>query len=128
MLRIINLGLLLIVVVAAGVGYWGYKNFDEEATEGWSRDVRDSWYRYLDSREERIVLAPDDLELENPYPDVETLTPMHDWFTHKIPSWDIALDEFKGKPNIAYLEVGAYEGRSVMWMHDNVLTHPTSRA
>jgi len=34
---------------------------------------------------------------------------------------------FKGKPNIHYLEIGVYEGRSAFWMLENILTHPTSR-
>jgi len=35
------------------------------------------------------------------------------------------LEPFKGKP-VNYLEIGAYEGRSVIWMLENILTHPDS--
>ena len=33
-----------------------------------------------------------------------------------------------GKPNITYLEIGVFEGASIVWMLENVLTHPSSRA
>jgi hypothetical protein len=49
------------------------------------------------------------------------------WFTHKIPSWTQTLKEFKGKPDIHYLEIGAFEGRSALWLLENILTHPTSK-
>jgi hypothetical protein len=32
-----------------------------------------------------------------------------------------------GRPGLTYLEVGLYEGRSAIWMLENVLTHPTAR-
>src|SRR5205085_745809 len=37
------------------------------------------------------------------------------------------LGEFKGKPGINYLEIGTYEGRSALWVLENILTHPTSK-
>jgi predicted O-methyltransferase YrrM len=48
------------------------------------------------------------------------------WFTHKIPSWTQALKELKGKPDIRYLEVGTFEGRSALWVLENILTHPSA--
>jgi len=51
-----------------------------------------------------------------------------DWFTHAIPSWEEALGPLAGKPDLRYLEIGIYEGRSLLWMLDNVLTHPGARA
>jgi predicted O-methyltransferase YrrM len=51
-----------------------------------------------------------------------------DWFTHAIPSWKEVLGPLSGKPGLHYLEIGVYEGRSLFWMLDNVLTHPSSRA
>ena len=50
-----------------------------------------------------------------------------DWFGSNIPRWETLLAEFKGRPHIRYLEVGVYEGRSLFWMLDNIMTHPTSR-
>lgn len=51
-----------------------------------------------------------------------------DWFTHNIPTWNRVLHDMKGKPNLTYLEIGPYEGRSFLWVMDNVLTHPSSKA
>jgi predicted O-methyltransferase YrrM len=50
-----------------------------------------------------------------------------DWFSDKSPSWEIALAPFKGKPGVQYLEIGVYEGMSVAWMLENILTDPTSQ-
>jgi hypothetical protein len=44
-----------------------------------------------------------------------------------IPVWSKALQCYKGKPGVNYLEVGIFEGRSLLWMLENVLTHPTAR-
>ncbi len=51
-----------------------------------------------------------------------------DWFTQRLPAWKKVLEPFQGKPGLNYLEVGSYEGRSIVWMLENVLTDPTSRA
>ena len=60
-------------------------------------------------------------------PDVK-YTFTSDWFSHNIPTWTRILHEMKGKPNLTYLEIGPYEGRSFFWIMDNILTHPSSRA
>jgi predicted O-methyltransferase YrrM len=52
----------------------------------------------------------------------------NDWVTHNTASLKKNLCQFKGKPNIAYLEIGVWEGRSLIWMFENILTHDTSRA
>jgi predicted O-methyltransferase YrrM len=51
-----------------------------------------------------------------------------DWFTWNLPIWEQALADYKGKPNLNYLEVGVFEGRSALWMLDNVLTDPSCHA
>jgi hypothetical protein len=51
-----------------------------------------------------------------------------DWFSYNIPNWTRILGDFKGKPGLAYLEVGVYEGRSFFWVVDTILTHPSSKA
>lgn len=33
----------------------------------------------------------------------------------------------KGQPNVSILEIGSYQGRSAVWLLENILTHPTSR-
>jgi len=51
-----------------------------------------------------------------------------DWFSGNIPTWKSILSQFKNKPRIHYLEIGVFEGRSLIWMLENILTHPTARA
>jgi hypothetical protein len=51
-----------------------------------------------------------------------------DWFTDRVLTWTRVLKEFKGKPDINYLEIGVFEGRSALWVMENILTHPTSKA
>ncbi len=51
-----------------------------------------------------------------------------DWFTTHIRLWKKVLADFKNKPNIHYLEIGVFEGRSLIWMLENILTHPTAKA
>ncbi len=51
-----------------------------------------------------------------------------DWFKPNIPTWETHLAHLKGVPNLNYLEVGPYEGRSFFWLLDNILTHPSTRA
>jgi predicted O-methyltransferase YrrM len=48
-------------------------------------------------------------------------------FTDKVASWTKMLGEFAGKPDVHYLEIGTYEGRSALWVLEHVLTHPTAR-
>ena len=50
-----------------------------------------------------------------------------DMFTENIPVWEKALEPFKGKANVNYLEVGVYEGGSLVWMLENILTEPTAK-
>jgi hypothetical protein len=50
-----------------------------------------------------------------------------DYFTQHIPVWEKALQAYKGRPDVRYLEVGIFEGQSALWMLENVLTDPTAR-
>jgi hypothetical protein len=50
-----------------------------------------------------------------------------DWFTYHIPVWEQFLTEFKDKADVRYLEIGVFEGRSAVWMLENILTHPSAR-
>jgi predicted O-methyltransferase YrrM len=49
-----------------------------------------------------------------------------DWFTSNTGVWSHVLGPLKGRPGLRYLEVGVYEGRSLLWALENCLTHPTS--
>jgi hypothetical protein len=51
-----------------------------------------------------------------------------DWFSLNIPVWEKVFGPYKGREGLRYLEIGVFEGRSLLWMLDNVLTHPTARA
>jgi predicted O-methyltransferase YrrM len=43
-------------------------------------------------------------------------------------NWKKVLASYKGRPDVRYLEVGVFEGRSLIWMLENILTHETARA
>jgi predicted O-methyltransferase YrrM len=49
-----------------------------------------------------------------------------DWFTLNIPVWSKLLAPFKDAPNLRYLEIGVWEGRSAIWMLENILTNESS--
>ena len=51
-----------------------------------------------------------------------------DWFWPSIPNWERHLAHMKNKPDLNYLEVGPFEGRSFFWLLDNIFNHPTTRA
>ena len=48
-------------------------------------------------------------------------------FVKHIPVWNKLLGPFKGKPDVHYLEIGVNQGRSAMWVLENVLTHPSAK-
>jgi predicted O-methyltransferase YrrM len=50
-----------------------------------------------------------------------------DWFTAHTRVWEQLLSEQKGKSDVRYLEIGVFEGRSVLWMLENILTHPSAK-
>jgi predicted O-methyltransferase YrrM len=50
------------------------------------------------------------------------------WHKRRAADWEKVLAPYKGREGLAYLEVGAFEGRSLIWMLENVLTHATSTA
>lgn len=47
------------------------------------------------------------------------------WFLWEV-VWSQVLAGLTDKPDLRYLEVGVYEGQSLIWIFDNVLLHPTS--
>jgi predicted O-methyltransferase YrrM len=51
-----------------------------------------------------------------------------DWFSRAQPLWRSILSDRAGRPALHYLEIGVFEGRSLVWMLDNVLTAPSARA
>jgi predicted O-methyltransferase YrrM len=49
-----------------------------------------------------------------------------DWFSHNIPLFEEFLGDLKGQP-CCLLEIGSYEGRSAIWLAENIAIHPASR-
>ena len=49
-----------------------------------------------------------------------------DWFSYNILIWNQVLKRFVGSPNLSFLEVGSWEGRSTCWLLDNVLLDESS--
>lgn len=51
-----------------------------------------------------------------------------DWFSNNIPVWEATLaPRFQHRPNLHFLEIGSFEGRSACWLLQNILTHESSR-
>lgn len=50
-----------------------------------------------------------------------------DWVSNKAEKWKELLAHLIGKPNLRFLEIGSYEGRSACWWLNNILTHHSSK-
>jgi predicted O-methyltransferase YrrM len=50
-----------------------------------------------------------------------------DWMSKCESEWRELLAPLAGKPDVQVLEIGSFEGRSAIWLLENVLTHPSSR-
>src|SRR5947209_18253353 len=51
----------------------------------------------------------------------------YDFFSDNIGQWQKDLGRFAGCPDLAFLEIGSFEGKSTCWLLQNILTHETSR-
>lgn len=51
-----------------------------------------------------------------------------DWVTRYEKIFNEHLSHLKDQPDLTYLEIGVFEGRSLIWMLENILTHKSSRA
>jgi predicted O-methyltransferase YrrM len=49
-----------------------------------------------------------------------------DWHSHNIPHWRAILERYVGQPGVRALEIGSFEGRSTVWLLENILTHETA--
>lgn len=54
-----------------------------------------------------------------------TFTPQYDWFSHVIPIWEQLILPLKDQ-EIHALEIGSFEGRSTVWLLENILLHKNS--
>ncbi|MEL6321085.1 MAG: class I SAM-dependent methyltransferase [Cyanobacteria bacterium J06626_14] len=50
-----------------------------------------------------------------------------DWFTHNIPLWENLLKEWMDQPHVRAIEIGSFQGMSMCWLLDHVLTHPNAQ-
>lgn len=54
-----------------------------------------------------------------------------DWFSYNpvhIAVWEKHLASYAGQSEVHYLEIGTFEGRSLVWMLEHILTHLDARA
>ncbi len=51
-----------------------------------------------------------------------------DWVSGHTSHWLDLFSSLQNRPQTRYLEIGVFEGRSLIWMMENILTHSTSRA
>ena len=49
----------------------------------------------------------------------------YDWFSGHIPKWQVQLAALMNRP-CRLLEIGSFEGRSAVWLADNVLSDPAA--
>jgi predicted O-methyltransferase YrrM len=58
-----------------------------------------------------------------------SLTFSTDYFSHAIPAWQEFFRSLRWDANAPkiVIEIGCYEGRSTLWILDNLLAHPESR-
>jgi predicted O-methyltransferase YrrM len=50
-----------------------------------------------------------------------------DWFSNNIPIWSHYLQKYMNKPNLNFLEIGSFQGRSTVWLLENILTNSISK-
>jgi len=44
------------------------------------------------------------------------------WFDHNVPHWERWLGSLRGQRGLRALEIGSFEGRSTVWLLENILT------
>ena len=49
------------------------------------------------------------------------------WFDHNIPHWERWLGGFRGRRGLRALEIGSFEGRSTLWLCEEILTADDAR-
>jgi predicted O-methyltransferase YrrM len=116
-------GLVLIAVaVIAVIAWYSQVKCQQLLREAESRNIRlrEATFRnpFPQVRIADELRIPDSNAYKRQYDFTEN------WFTWNIPVWESLLAPYKGKPGIQYLEIGVYEGRSAIWMLENILTHP----
>jgi predicted O-methyltransferase YrrM len=49
-----------------------------------------------------------------------------DFTTRNVETWTLLLGKFAGCPDVHGIEIGCFEGRSSIWLLENILQHETS--
>jgi predicted O-methyltransferase YrrM len=53
------------------------------------------------------------------------MTQFPNWFAGQQYNFEAQLAHLSGKPDLRFLQIGAYTGDASVWLCENVLTHPT---
>jgi len=128
---------LLAVVCVMGYAIASLRGIESAAIHG-PRPINASVARSADDSTDRpytVSLVPDwpDVQL----PDAQVVSELQlahdytferDWHDRHAAYWSQALERFRGRPEVSYLEVGLFEGASFFWMLEHILTDPTSDA
>ena len=86
-------------------------------------------FKIMNTIEEDIILVD---SMPKEIHKTEIVTPENnyiftvDWFSYNIPIWTHYLNELKNKPNLRFLEIGSFQGRSTVWLLENILTNDSS--
>ena len=90
-------------------------------------------FKTMNTIEEDIILVdPMPKQTQTQIQKTEIVTPENDyiftvdWFSYNIQIWTHFLNGLKDKPNLRFLEIGSFQGRSTVWLLENILTSNTS--
>ncbi|HEV8694690.1 MAG TPA: class I SAM-dependent methyltransferase [Lysobacter sp.] len=72
------------------------------------------WHARYDSNSVHEVIGVSDSTAPGNYSE--------NWFDHNVPHWERWLAEFRGRKGLRILEIGSFEGRSTVWLCENILT------
>jgi hypothetical protein len=77
----------------------------------WLRRARDAW---VDARVRRELAHRTDFSYTS------------DWLSKHLEHWNEHFKPLMGQPDLRALEIGSFEGRSAVWLLEEVLTHPSA--
>ncbi len=113
---------LLMFGVVTGTAYWCVHRIWIRAAQASSEALRAVFSSPLPA----VLAVPDEKRVPATYQHRYKFT--HDWTSRNIASWTKLMEPWRGKPGVQYLEIGVFEGGSLFWMLENILTDPTAHA